>query len=146
MDVFGSTQTTNADYSTCYQLDPATGQLTAKASLPLAMKDLVGDVINGRIYVTAGDTTTGLMNNAALWQHPSAKTFSYDPSTNTWTALADMTTNVPGVGVFGGRAFAGAAQANGLLWVLGGFTTPSPGAVSPFAQQGEVDQISSYQP
>jgi N-acetylneuraminic acid mutarotase len=146
--VFPSTQETLANYPTCFEFDPASQTLTAMAPMPVATKFPVGDVINGTIYVCSGDTTTGVQNNAALWAYPSPHTFAFDPVANAWTTLADFTTNIPGVGPFGGRALAGAAAANGKLYLLGGLTLPQPNMTVPPAptSQGIVDGIAEFTP
>ena len=148
VSVLTSTQTTEQNYSSCFEFDPATNAMSARSSMPIAVKMLVGDTINGVIYACSGETTTGVHNNAAPWANPSAATFSYDPATDTWQTLTAMTTTVTGVGPFGGRALAGAAQVNGQLYLLGGFTLPAPNTPLPAspASLGEVDQISSFAP
>lgn len=148
LDFIAQTQTTVANYATVYEFDPATATLTPKASLPAGTKCHTGDVINGRLYVAGGERTTGLHDNAVLFADPVRDTYAYDPATDTWTTLTPFETNVPGQGPFGGRALAGAAAANGKLYLFGGYTLPQPNMTvpPPPTQQGVTDGIAEFTP
>ncbi len=148
VNVFASTQTTVANYDTVLEFDPVTETLAYKTSMPGAAKMLSGAVVGSGLYVAGGDTQTGVHNNAAPWVLLSTETHRYDPATDTWETLAEFTTDIPGVGAFGGRCLAGAAEAYGKLVLIGGHTLPSPGlTVPPYPnQQGMVSGIAEFLP
>lgn len=148
VDMLMMTQTTLANYDAVFEFDPATNSLTQKASLPVATKMLVGDVIGSKLYVCAGDRTSGVHNNAAPWCEMVRDTYAYDPSADRWETLASFETNVPGQGIFGGRALTAAAAVNGQLLLMGGHTLPSPGMTTPPCptSQGSVDAIARFSP
>ena len=88
--------------------DPSTDTWSTKALMPVAIYSAASAVINGRLYVAGGAS----LNNPAQ-PNPFNTLYSYDPTTDTWTALAPMPT--PEVG-------AAAANVNGELYVVGGIS------------------------
>jgi hypothetical protein len=148
VDLLMSTQLTVANHASVYEFDPSLGTLTPKAPLPAGTKGMVGGVLGNRLYVCSGDRTVGVHNNAAPWCQVVTDTYSYDPLTNTWATHTAFETDVPGVGVFGGRAFAGAAVADNKLHLFGGYTLPSAGMTVPPCptQQGVVEGIAEFVP
>lgn len=64
----------------CYVFDPATGQYNAIAPLGTIRINPAATVLNGKIIVMGGDGGEGAMSSVE----------EYDPTSNSWTPLADM--------------------------------------------------------
>jgi N-acetylneuraminic acid mutarotase len=148
---FALTQTTIANYNTVLEFtptSPTTGSLASKSPVPISVKQPVGAVIGTKLYICSGDRTVGVHNNSALFCDISNQTFSYDPVADSWQTLAAFQTNINGQGIFGGRCSAGAATVNGLLYLMGGYTLPTPGLTTPPcpSSQGVVDGIARFTP
>lgn len=84
---------------TVWELDPAVGEWTAKASMPTARSGGGAAAVNGRIYVAGGRPPRG--GDFAV----------YDPAADGWTVLPDLPT---------GRNHLAVAAIDGLVYVAGG--------------------------
>lgn len=148
VNLLSSSQTTLANYSSTQVFDPTTNQLSQTTSLPVATKALVGGVIGNKLFVCSGDRTNGVHTNSALWCQLSDDTYSFDTTSNTWSTLAEFQTDIPGRGIFGGRALAAGATLGGKLYLIGGYTLPTPGTTAPPCPttQGAVDGIAVFTP
>ncbi|ACZ43662.1 Kelch repeat-containing protein [Thermobaculum terrenum ATCC BAA-798] len=89
------------------------GSWTTRQPLPVSLLDAGGTVINGKLYVVGGKTSSG---------GHQTKLYIYDPITDSWTTGQDM----PGPGVEN----PGVAAYNGKMYVFGGSTDPFSGAVN----------------
>jgi uncharacterized repeat protein (TIGR01451 family) len=87
--------------------DPATDSWSTGAPMPVALSGPAVAAHGGKLYVFGGRDTVGYLS----------KTYEYDPVTDTWTEKAPM----PG----GGRAFAAAAELDGKIYVVGGWSSES---------------------
>lgn len=67
--------------STHQQYDPATTSWTTRQAMPAARSGAVGFAINGAIYVGTGFVP---------FIGPTKDLWKYDPTTNTWTQMADL--------------------------------------------------------
>jgi kelch-like protein 17 (actinfilin)/kelch-like protein 20 len=67
-----------------------------------------GRVIGGKLYAVGGFDELNTL--------PRALTYAYDPVTNSWAEKAPM---------FTPRGFLSAAAANGVLYAIGGLSTPN---------------------
>ncbi|MEA4973582.1 MAG: kelch repeat-containing protein [Candidatus Metalachnospira sp.] len=70
--------------------DPSTDTWTILASIPTNCKAFQTEVIDGKIYVLGGYSGTWFGRNSDIKSLSSAEV--YDPSTDTWTTLASMST------------------------------------------------------
>lgn len=143
--VSGFPHTTPVLSDQVYAFDPALDTLTPVAPLPRGRQAQVVAELNGLVYAVSGDTTTGLHDAAAPWTQFTTETLAYDPGTNVWRTLSPIPTNDPALGPLGGRSHAAGAVAGGRIHVLGGYTLPAPGAVTP-TSQGRSDLISDFAP
>jgi len=91
-----------------YEFDPAANSWTKKKPMALPSHHVAFTVLNGKIYAFGGFKlpTTG----APSWD-PIDNSWEYDPAADSWKALAPMPTK---------RGAAGAAVANGKIYVVGG--------------------------
>lgn len=74
--------------STLYAYDPATGRTTRKADMPQPTAFGVSGVINGRLYVLAGQLAgtcdTLFLGDLDCTNAPTRRFYRYDPATNAW--------------------------------------------------------------
>ena len=85
--------------------DPAADSWQQMAAMPTARYSHASAVMDGKIYVSGGFTTSRELSDAFE---------AYDPVTNTWTTLASLSEV---------RADHASAAAHGKLYVFGGFTS-----------------------
>jgi N-acetylneuraminic acid mutarotase len=94
--------------STVEAYDPSTNVWTTKAPMLTALNEMGVDAVNGVLYVVGGQTCVsavcGVVNSVQ----------AYDPTTNTWTMKASMSTK---------RVSPTAQAINGILYVAGGDDT-----------------------
>jgi N-acetylneuraminic acid mutarotase len=83
--------------------DPAADSWQQMAAMPTARETNAAAVMDGKIYVSGGFTTSRELSDAFE---------AYDPVTNTWTTLASLSK---------ARASHASAAAHGKLYVFGGF-------------------------
>jgi N-acetylneuraminic acid mutarotase len=91
-----------------YEFDPAENAWTQRKPMPLPSHHVAFTTLNDKIYAFGGFTLPE--SGAPSWA-PIDNAWEYDPATDTWKALAAMPTK---------RGAAGAAAANGKIYVVGG--------------------------
>lgn len=91
-----------------YEYDPASDQWTKKKNMPLLSHHLAVTQLNGKIYVMGGFVKPE--KGPTAWQ-PIDNAWEYDPSNDTWKALAPLPTK---------RGSASATVVNGKIYVIGG--------------------------
>jgi N-acetylneuraminic acid mutarotase len=113
--MFGETVQDNRPLSAVEAYDPATDTWTAKADMPTAIFDHAACVIDGRIYVSGGETSCidipGPVPFGTL-----ATVQVYDPAADTWTQASDMP---------GPTADHAASAVDGKMYIIGGSVWPS---------------------
>ena len=110
----GGSVDNTAALTTVEAYDPASNSWTSKASMPTARWGVSLGAINGIIYAAGGYNPS-----CACGQGVSAFE-SYNPQTDSWTALPSMPTP---------RSNASAAVVNNILYVIGGSDTTGSGSV-----------------
>ena len=99
--------------ATAYSFDPASKSYKTLKSLPAAAGDLFGATVGATMYLGGGCNN----NNGPGQASPCLDTwYSYDPSSDTLKPLANVPT---------ARGEAAAAELNGTIYVIGGFTGPA---------------------
>lgn len=111
-----------------FEYDPATNQWTRKAPMPTPRGGIAAAVVNGRILVFGGEGPSG--RPEATYEEVE----EYDPTTDTWRALAPMPTPRHG--------FYGAATGDGRVFLPGG----GPRAGGSFSQAHEVFHVTPPDP
>ncbi len=98
----------NSGYVTANEAyNPETNTWSSKAGMKVAMQGMAAAVVDGIIYVVGGKTTYSSSTSGR------ANTlYSYDPSSDTWTQLASMTT---------ARDHVRAISLNGMIYAIGGW-------------------------
>ena len=91
-----------------YEYDPAADQWTKKRPMPLPSHHVAFADLNGKIYAFGGFTLRA--SGPPAWE-PIDNAWEYDPSNNSWKALAPMPTR---------RGSPVAAVVNGKIYVIGG--------------------------
>ena len=94
-----------------YEYDPATDKWTQKKPMALPSHHNAFVTLNDKIYAFGGFKLPEA--GAPAWD-PLDNAWEYDPAADTWKALAPMPTK---------RGAAGAAVANGKIYVVGGATS-----------------------
>lgn len=87
--------------------DPITDRWASKASLPLGLHHVGIGVLGGRLYVIGGYAKSGF----TVW-NPVATVYAYDPTTDSWTERAPMST---------ARGALSVTEYEGKLYAIGGF-------------------------
>jgi N-acetylneuraminic acid mutarotase len=115
----GSTLAINEEY------DPASNAWSTKAPMADARRLFVVAEVNGKIYAIGGMNFVNVNNGTYV-----LSTEEYDPSTNTWTKMADLPMDNPPNGVVG-NAFMGGAAVGGKIYVVI-FNTSTPGTTATY--------------
>jgi N-acetylneuraminic acid mutarotase len=84
-----------------------------KAPSPIGRMEAQGTVVNGKLYVFGGFTTD--------WATVTTRTDAYNPSTNTWTQLADVPERLTHSAV---------AVDGQMIYLIGGYVGSNPGPSS----------------
>ncbi|ODM27923.1 Kelch repeat-containing protein [Acetivibrio mesophilus] len=92
--------------NTVEEYNPSTKQWKLVANIPTPRDNFATAVVNGEIYVIGGFYTNGTNTNAKC-----SIVEKYNPSTNRWTRVADMSTTRSGLS---------AVEVNGKIYALGG--------------------------
>lgn len=87
--------------------DPATDRWTSKAPMPVGLHHVGIGVAGGRLYVIGGYSKSGL----SVW-NPVATVFAYDPTLDSWTERAPMSTS---------RGALSVTECEGKLYAVGGY-------------------------
>ena len=113
--VGGRTVDTGSPRPDVWSYDPATNMWTARAPMPTGRGGMGCGAIGGKLYATGGEGNPMISSGV----FPDVEAF--DPATNTWTELPDMTNPKHGVG---GAVWAGA------LYLCGGANVEGFGAIA----------------
>jgi len=113
--VFGGLGTGWKPKGLVYEYDPASDQWTKKKPMPLPSHHVALAESNGKIYVMGGFVLPKA--GPPAWE-PINNAWEYDPSNDTWKALAPMPTQ---------RGSPSAAAVGGKIYVIGG-ASPHPGS------------------
>ncbi|HVY56907.1 MAG TPA: kelch repeat-containing protein [Xanthobacteraceae bacterium] len=120
-----------------YEYDPAADKWTQKKPMALPSHHVAFAVLNDKIYAFGGFTLPD--SGPPAWV-PINNAWEYDPANDAWKALAPMPTK---------RGAAGAAVANGKIYVVGGATT-LPGtnetSIHPQRPMNVVATVEEYDP
>ncbi|MGE0469397.1 MAG: Kelch repeat-containing protein [Nitrospira sp.] len=87
--------------------DPTADRWTSKASMPVGLHHVGIGVAGGRLYVIGGYSQSGL----SVW-NPVATVYAYDPTTDSWTERASMST---------ARGALSVTEHDGKLYAIGGY-------------------------
>jgi N-acetylneuraminic acid mutarotase len=118
-----------------YEYDPATDKWTQKKPMALASHHVGIVEHDGKIYAFGGFVLPP--SGPPAWE-PVNNAWEYDPSSDTWKALAPMPTK---------RGSPVVAAAGGRIYVIGGVVTgPNQAAVHPQRPHKSVDTVEEYDP
>lgn len=120
-----------------YEFNPVDDTWTKKKQMALPSHHVAFTQLGGKIYAFGGFVLPKV--GQPSWV-PINNAWRYDPTDDTWTALAPMPTS---------RGAAAAAAANGKIYVVGGVVTPSGSnvtAVSPDQPHSSVGTLEEYDP
>lgn len=120
-----------------YQYDPAADKWMKKKPMALPAHHVAFTELNGKFYAFGGFVPPE--SGPPAWV-PINKAWEYDPSNDSWRALAPMSSK---------RGSAVAATVNGKIYVIGG-AAPHPGssetALYPARPHRSVDTVEEYDP
>ncbi|MCC9138546.1 malectin domain-containing carbohydrate-binding protein [Pontibacter silvestris] len=96
------------------------------AEQPFSTHEVMGEVVDGKLYVFGGYDEAKLPNYA-----PTKRLMMYDPASNTWNILADLPFAPSGTG-FGGVTHAGITTDGTDIYFAGGYISNSSGTGQTF--------------
>jgi N-acetylneuraminic acid mutarotase len=120
-----------------YEYDPASNQWTKKKPMALPSHHVAFAVHNNKIYAFGGFKLPDA--GPPAWE-PINNAWEYDPTSDTWKALAPMPTK---------RGAASAAVANGKIYVVGGansLTNFSENGIHPRRPHAVLATVEEYDP
>ncbi len=100
----GSERDMSPFYDTIYEYDPTTNILTLKKSMPISKQKFGYTVLDGKIIVAGGETSSRVLTNSVE---------IYDPAKDSWTQGTNLSTQ---------RMFFDLCTLNGNIYAVGGYS------------------------
>jgi N-acetylneuraminic acid mutarotase len=120
-----------------FEYDPAANKWAQKKPMPVASHHVAFAALNDKIYAFGGFSLPA--GGPPQWV-PVDQAWEYDPAADSWKALAPMPHK---------RGAAGAAVANGKIYVVGGVGIPAGSSQTGLTQPGPQDvtgRVDEYDP